>query len=85
MTDHRQDVRTRLRKVEGQVRGLQRMIDEQRPCDEVLAQILAARTALERVAAQIVTHEVDECLNTRSPEEARESIARAVRLLSRAG
>jgi DNA-binding FrmR family transcriptional regulator len=75
----------RLRRIEGQVRGINRMIDEGRPCTEVVTQVLAARAALDRVLEEVVSAHVGECLATLPPEDARESIARAVRMLSRAG
>lgn len=75
----------RLRRVEGQVRGIQRMIERQQDCEAVLTQILAARAALDRVAGQVVSSHLEECLAGRSPTEARAAIERAVRLLARGG
>jgi DNA-binding FrmR family transcriptional regulator len=77
-------IKDRLARIEGQVRGIQRMIDEGRPCDEILTQVLAARTALERAAGEIVGAYIDECLTAFSPEETREQLGRIVRLLTRA-
>lgn len=73
----------RLKRIEGQMRGLQKLIEERRGCEAVLTQIMSARTALDGVAAQVVTTYVDECLRERPAEEARETIGRAVQLLSR--
>ncbi|TAK37062.1 MAG: metal-sensitive transcriptional regulator [Chloroflexota bacterium] len=70
----------RLHKIEGQVRGLERMVEQHRACDEVLIQVLAARAALDRVAAEIIGTHVEECLTSQPPEKARESIARILRL-----
>ncbi len=80
-----QDIVGRLRKIEGQVRGIQRMIEESRGCESVLTQLLAVRTALDRVAAQVVTAKIEECLVSQQPEEAKAIITRAVQLLSRTG
>jgi DNA-binding FrmR family transcriptional regulator len=79
-----QRIKDRLARIEGQVRGVQKMIDDGRPCDEILTQVLAARTALERTAGEIVGTYIDECLAGDSPEVGRERIARAVKLLTRA-
>ena len=73
----------RLKRIEGQMRGLQKLIEERRGCEAVLTQIMSARTALDGVAAQVVTTYVDECLREQPAEEARETIGRAVQLLSR--
>ena len=74
----------RLARIEGQVRGIQKMIGEERDCETILMQVLAARTALERAAGEIVGAYVDECMAALSPEEARAKIARTVKLLTRA-
>ena len=75
----------RLRRAEGQVRGVQRMIEARQDCEAVLTQLLAARAALDRVAGQVVAAHLEECLAGRSPADARATIQRAVQLLSRAG
>ena len=75
----------RLRRAEGQIRGVQRMIEERQDCEAVLTQLLAARGALDRVAGQVVAAHLEECLAGRSPAEARAAIERAVQLLSRGG
>jgi DNA-binding FrmR family transcriptional regulator len=47
-----------LRRVEGQMRGIQKMVDEGRPCDEVLAQVVAAHAAIGRIGTDILLNEV---------------------------
>jgi CsoR family transcriptional regulator, copper-sensing transcriptional repressor len=47
-----------LRRVEGQLRGIQKMIDEGRPCDEVLAQLVAAHAAIGRIGTDMLLNEV---------------------------
>lgn len=55
MSDRRRiDVRKRLNRIEGQVRGVQRMIDEDRPCEDILVQVAAARRAFQGVAMEVV-------------------------------
>jgi DNA-binding FrmR family transcriptional regulator len=48
-----EEVTNRLRRVEGQVRGLQRMVEEDRECEAILTQLIAARGALDRVGLLI--------------------------------
>src|SRR5579859_3472022 len=74
----------RLRRAEGQVRGVQRMLDEDRPCEEVVTQLLAARSALDQVIREVLSERVSECVMTLPPEEARAAVSRAVGLLVRA-
>jgi DNA-binding FrmR family transcriptional regulator len=45
-----QEIQKRLRRIEGQIRGLQRMVDEDRGCREIVTQIAAARQALSGVS-----------------------------------
>jgi CsoR family transcriptional regulator, copper-sensing transcriptional repressor len=55
-------VLTRLRRVEGQVRGLQRMVEEDRYCIEVLGQIAAANRALQAVALELLEDHMAHCV-----------------------
>ena len=85
----KESVGRRLRRIEGQVRGIQRMVDEDAYCIDVLTQISAATRALESVALQLLGdhlgHCVAEAITKGGPEadakvrEAREAIARLVR------
>ncbi len=52
----------RLRRIEGQVRGLERMIEEDRYCIDVLTQIAAVRTALEQVGMILLEDHVTHCV-----------------------
>lgn len=47
-----------LRRVEGQLRGIQKMVDEGRPCDEVLVQLVAVHAAIGRIGTDILLNEV---------------------------
>src|SRR2546429_8848073 len=55
-------VQKRLRRIEGQVRGLQRMVDEDTYCIDVLTQISAATRALEWVALQLLGEHMTHCV-----------------------
>lgn len=52
----------RLRRVEGQARGLQRMVEENRPCDEIFTQLAATKAALDRVGVLLISLKMRECL-----------------------
>jgi len=52
----------RLHRIEGQVRGIERMVEEDRYCIDVLTQIAAVKTALERVAMKILDDHVNHCV-----------------------
>jgi DNA-binding FrmR family transcriptional regulator len=62
----REDIKTscskRLNRIEGQVRGLSRMVEEDRYCIEIVTQIAAVRAALRRVEEEILRDHVGHCV-----------------------
>lgn len=62
------DLRKRLRRVEGQVRGIEKMLEEGRDCRELVTQLSAANKALEQVGFRLVSAGLTYCLT--EPEKA---------------
>ncbi len=65
MTDRksrRANVSKRLARIEGQVRGLSRMIEEDRYCIDVLTQVKAVQAALKKVEGELLKDHADHCL-----------------------
>ena len=60
--DDRAAVLARLKRIEGQVRGLQRMVDEETYCIDVLTQVAAATRALQGVAVQLLDDHLRHCV-----------------------
>ncbi len=54
----------RLSRVEGQVRGLRKMLEEQRCCEDVLTQLLAARSGLEKAGLMVLDRHLEDCVFT---------------------
>jgi CsoR family transcriptional regulator, copper-sensing transcriptional repressor len=52
----------RLRRIEGQVRGIEKMVEEERYCIDILTQIGAAMTALESVGLKVLDDHVNHCV-----------------------
>jgi DNA-binding FrmR family transcriptional regulator len=52
----------RLNRIEGQVRGIRRMVQEPRLCIEILQQLAAAEAALNRISVALVKHHVQSCV-----------------------
>lgn len=77
------DLQIRLRRIEGQIRGIMGMLADGKACEDVVAQILAARAGMDKVAAEVIKCHVDETLSSCSREEARESVMRAITLLNK--
>lgn len=75
----------RLRRIEGQVRGLARMVEDERYCVDVLDQIAAVQAAVEKVALGLVDGHVRHCMASAELEErdakATELVAAVGRLL----
>ena len=61
-TEHKDAVLRRLRRVEGQVRGLQRMVEEDKYCIDVLTQISATTSALRAVALELLEDHLGHCV-----------------------
>ena len=61
-TANKDELGKRLRRVEGQVRGIQRMVDEDTYCIDVLTQISAATKALEAVALELLEQHLHHCV-----------------------
>lgn len=55
-------VKNRLKRIEGQVRGVLKMMDEQKDCKEVVAQLSAIRSAVDRAIAVVVSTNLEHCI-----------------------
>ena len=77
----------RLRKIEGQVRGLQKMIEERRYCMDIVSQLRAVQGALKKVELGILEthlqHCVQDALNSRNSEDAEAKIQEIIQLLQK--
>jgi len=62
MRANKDAIRARLRRIEGQVRGLQRMVDDDAYCIDVLTQISAASRALQGVALELLDAHLEHCV-----------------------
>jgi len=63
MNEERRDVLLRLRRIEGQIRGLQRMVEEEVACADILTQVAAVTAAVKKVGTVVVKTYMEECLN----------------------
>jgi DNA-binding FrmR family transcriptional regulator len=85
----KKDVQARLRRIAGQVEGIQRMLDEDRYCVDVLLQVAAVKAATERVGQIILGSHVDTCVNTAfesgNKREARKKVDELMEVFSRFG
>lgn len=76
---------TRLRRVEGQLRGIQRMLEEGRECEDVLTQLTAVRAGLDQTTLALLDLHVERCVLGGAPADPEQlkQIQRAMRLIAR--
>ncbi len=81
------DLVTRLAKIEGQVRGVSRMVEEKRWCPDILRQIGAVEAALGRVKERLLESHLDHCvrriLDSGKPEEKKAAVGEVLEALKR--
>ena len=63
-SDHQADHLARLRRIEGQVRGIHRMVEEEQYCVDVLTQIASVTKALQSVAVRLLDEHLHHCVST---------------------
>jgi DNA-binding FrmR family transcriptional regulator len=74
----------RLRRVEGQIRGIERMIEDGRDCESIITQLGAVHAAVESVGGLLLRNYMKICFNKNAPECANiESLARAIAIWGR--
>lgn len=77
------DMLARLRRAEGQLRGIQRMIADSRQCEEVVAQMLAVRAALDRMVEIHLSSNIRDCVRGLPPEQAAERMTSLLSMVTR--
>lgn len=76
----------RLRRIEGQIRGIHRMLAEDRVCEDIVTQLMAARSGLDQVGLLIIDQHVERCLiSGQSSAEALRNLRQAMRMWLRFG
>ncbi len=86
--DIKASLQKRLSRIEGQVRGLAKMVDEDRYCIDIVTQISAVRAALRRVEEEVlrdhVAHCVEHAITSGNKADQREKIAELMEVIGRA-
>ncbi|HNR04101.1 MAG TPA: metal-sensitive transcriptional regulator [Bacillota bacterium] len=83
----KEDILNRMKKIEGQAKGIQKMIEEDKCCGDIMVQISAIRSAINKVGGLIMDRYIKECLkeslkdenSDKSIEEIIETIVRYVK------
>jgi DNA-binding FrmR family transcriptional regulator len=86
--DDKPGLLNRLKRIEGQVRGVARMVEDDRYCIDILTQLQAARAALARVETELLKGHLGHCIESAivsgNKDEQREKAAELIELLERA-
>lgn len=82
-TNEKADLLRRLKRIEGQVRGIGRMVEEEQTCTDILMQVAAAKAALHQVGVLILENHSKVCMTRAlaegNPEEAAQEIAKVLK------
>jgi DNA-binding FrmR family transcriptional regulator len=85
--DNKPKLVNRLNRIEGQVRGIARMVEEDRYCIDILTQIQAVRAAVSRVETELLKDHLNHCIVAAieggDPEEQRRKAGELIQLLER--
>ena len=79
--DERRDVLNRLARIEGQVKGVRRMVEEDKYCVDILTQLAAVTTALDRVGLKVLDGHVHGCVRDAMVGGGKEAEAKTAELL----
>jgi DNA-binding FrmR family transcriptional regulator len=80
--ENRKKVLNRLKRIEGQIRGLERMVEKEVPCADILTQLYAATAAMKKTGAAIIQANIRRCINE-AADDKEKSLAELQKALSR--
>lgn len=83
MEEEQRKITNRLRRAEGQIRGVQKMIEEEKECIDIITQLSAIRSSIDRVMGMIVAENLKHCLENPSenPTEQAEKMEQAINMI----
>ena len=74
-----ENIINRLKRIEGQIRGIQKMIIEKRDCHEIVSQLRAARAALDNVTILIIDSSIEVCMGEKIDSQEIKDLRKALR------
>lgn len=82
--DDLKDLMNRMRRIEGQARGIQKMLEQQRDCEEIIVQLSSMRSAISKVAMALMSEHLERCiLHDDDSVDAREALERAKKIFTK--
>ncbi|MGX7132175.1 MULTISPECIES: metal-sensitive transcriptional regulator [Enterococcus] len=82
-TEEQKKIINRLRRTEGQIRGIQKMMEEEKECIDVITQLSAVRSSIDRVMGMIVADNLKNCFENpeKDPKEQAEKLEQAINMI----
>lgn len=73
----------RLKRTEGQIRGIQKMIDKEKECIDIITQLSAVRSSIDRVMGMIVAENLKNCFEhpDKNPEDQAQKLEQAINMI----
>lgn len=83
MDTNNKNLLNRLKRTEGQIRGIQRMIEEDKECIDIITQLSAVRSSIDRVMGFIVAENLKTCLENpeKDPQQQAKNIEQAINMI----
>lgn len=85
--DYVKSVKSRLSRVEGQIKGISAMVDESRECEDIIVQLSAVNSAVTNIARMILEHHIEHCvvdgIKSSSEQETIENLKKAIAQFSK--
>jgi len=80
MDEKRKKILDRFKRIEGQLRGLQKMVENEGPCEDILIQVSAVTAAMKRAGAAVIQAYMEECMrkSIENPEQAMTDFQKAL-------
>lgn len=82
-SDAKPALQKRLNRVEGQVRGIAKMIEDDRYCIDILTQLSAVQSALDKVSLELLRSHASHCMNADDPKERQQKVEEIVTAIDR--
>lgn len=81
--DYNKNAKNRLKRIEGQIKGVLSMMEQEKDCRDIITQLAAARNAIDRTMGVIVSANLEQCVreNVEKGEETEHLVKEAVELL----
>ena len=74
----RTEIVSRLTTIEGHIKGVKKMVEEERDCTDIITQLSAVNAAMQSVAAMVLRNYATICINEQDPKKMGEKLAHAV-------